>query len=222
MTELWLIRHGQSESNAGLRTKARGLPPLTEKGWAQVRNVPAQITRQPDLIVSSSFVRAKQSAEPTIAKFPDTPTDIWDCVRECTQIGARHYVDSLPKSRGRLFHEYWERDDPHFVDGEGAESWMMIADRIEETFDRARNSSANFIVAFSHGMFMRTLMWYYIIGRANDRATTRAKYEKSMSAFRKYSHNQHVKNTAILPMRFENDQIWLAPLRENHIETVPE
>lgn len=217
MTEIWFIRHGQSESNAGIRTVARGLPPLTELGWEQARSVVAQINRQPDLFAISPFVRTQQTAEPTLEKYPNVPTEIWP-IQECTQIGLRHYENSLPKSRGQLFHDYWERDDPHFVDGEGAESWMMIADRIEKSFELAEANPANFIVAFSHGMFMRTMMWYLIISRNNNRETTRAKFEKSMSAFRAYSQHQHIPNTSILPIRIENGNVWMAQLRDTHCD----
>ena len=56
---VWLIRHGQSESNAGLPTNGPAASPLTELGHRQAERVAEQFTGPPALIVSSPFLRAQ-------------------------------------------------------------------------------------------------------------------------------------------------------------------
>ena len=55
----WLIRHGESASNAGLPTTGNGEVPLTALGQRQARDVADRVQRQPDLLVVSSFLRAR-------------------------------------------------------------------------------------------------------------------------------------------------------------------
>ncbi len=51
----WLVRHGQSTSNAGLPATGHGEVPLTELGQQQAREVADLVQRQPDLLVVSPF-----------------------------------------------------------------------------------------------------------------------------------------------------------------------
>src|SRR4051812_43055625 len=63
MTEIWLIRHGESESNAGLPTSDTAKIALTPRGFAQAECIVAAFTRPPSLIVTSPYLRAIQSAQ---------------------------------------------------------------------------------------------------------------------------------------------------------------
>jgi probable phosphoglycerate mutase len=67
---VWLIRHGQSESNAGLPTNGPAVTPLTAIGREQAERVAGAFTEPPALIVASPFIRARQTAEPTRRCFP--------------------------------------------------------------------------------------------------------------------------------------------------------
>ena len=44
----WLVRHGQSASNAGLPAVGHGEVPLTALGREQAREVARRVDRQPD------------------------------------------------------------------------------------------------------------------------------------------------------------------------------
>ena len=66
MVSIWLIRHGESEANAGLPTSDVALIELTEKGHQQAQKVASAFTQAPSLIVTSPYIRTKQTAQPTI------------------------------------------------------------------------------------------------------------------------------------------------------------
>src|SRR5689334_15812065 len=122
MQEIWLIRHGESESNAGLPTSDTSRIALTPRGLAQAECVAAAFTRAPSLIVVSPYLRAKQSAQPTIARFPQARVEEWQ-VHEYTYLSLVSRHNTTPHGRRPLIDAYWERCDPQFVDGEGAESF---------------------------------------------------------------------------------------------------
>ena len=89
MKRIWLIRHGESIANAGEATQDHRNIPLSELGLKQAQSLALQIPRRPDLIVTSPYLRAQQTAMCTIGRFPDTVTGIWDCVHEFVYLGRR-------------------------------------------------------------------------------------------------------------------------------------
>ena len=70
VVRVWLIRHGQSESNAGLPSADWQGIPLTELGHQQAERIAEVFADPPQLIVSSPYLRAQQTAQPTIARYP--------------------------------------------------------------------------------------------------------------------------------------------------------
>src|SRR3546814_2517008 len=71
------IRHGQSTGNAGVPCDDLGAIELTELGQEQAREVAASWTQAPALIVTSPYTRTRQTAAPTIARFPGVPVEVW-------------------------------------------------------------------------------------------------------------------------------------------------
>src|SRR3546814_8146983 len=69
------IRHGQSTGNAGVPCDDLGAIELTELGQEQAREVAASWTQAPALIVTSPYTRTRQTAAPTIARFPGVPVE---------------------------------------------------------------------------------------------------------------------------------------------------
>lgn len=66
----WLVRHGQSTSNAGLKATRFGDAPLTALGRQQAREVANGVQCQPDMLIASPFLRAQATAEPIRARWP--------------------------------------------------------------------------------------------------------------------------------------------------------
>src|SRR3546814_4281836 len=50
---------------------------LTGLGQEQAREVAASWTQAPALIVTSPYTRTRQTAAPTIARFPGVPVEVW-------------------------------------------------------------------------------------------------------------------------------------------------
>src|SRR5689334_6420396 len=77
MPTVWFIRHAESEANAGLRTAHHDAIPLTGKGQAQAEQIARIFVEQPDLIIASPFLRAQQTAQATLLRYPDAPYEVW-------------------------------------------------------------------------------------------------------------------------------------------------
>jgi broad specificity phosphatase PhoE len=67
---VFLIRHGESESNAGFPSADPGSAPLTPDGHRQARQIAQALADTPGLIVTSPYLRARQTAQPMISRFP--------------------------------------------------------------------------------------------------------------------------------------------------------
>ena len=103
-----------------------------------------QIPKKPDLIVTSPYLRAQQTAMCTIGRFPDTVTGIWDCVHEFVYLAPATCVGTTSQQRRPRVINYWRKLDPDYVDGEGAESYRQLIGRIERTLSLLQRRSNSF------------------------------------------------------------------------------
>ncbi|MBW8486153.1 histidine phosphatase family protein [Actinomadura parmotrematis] len=174
----WLIRHGQSESNAGLPTNGPGAAPLTELGHAEARRVAARFDAPPALIAVSPFRRARETAAPTIARFPDVPCEEWP-VQEFTYLGALHGPQTTVEQRRPFAEAYWRRCDPDLVEGGDGESFRDLIGRARAMLERLAALPADGPVAvFSHAMFIRAVIWTLATGTAEPSAADMRTYER--------------------------------------------
>ena len=202
MRELWLIRHAESASNAGLATESPQSNPLTDKGREQAVRSAKNWNRPPTLIVRSSFVRAFDTAESLVKKFPDIPCEVWD-VHEWTQLAPWKYKGTTPAQRHPKLKAYWDRNDPHYCDGPGAESFNDLFTRVNDLFFRLALRPEQHIAMFTHGHFMRAILWHLLNqggGKSND----------SMRRFRSFTDAVNIPNLTTIPLRHQDDGHWYA------------
>jgi broad specificity phosphatase PhoE len=198
MTEIWLIRHGESESNAGLPTSDTSKIVLTPRGIAQARCIPEAFSRSPSLIVTSPYLRARQSAEPTIERFPRARLEEWP-VHEYTYLSLASRHNTTLHGRRPLIDAYWERCDPHYLDGDGAESFSALVSRAEQALERFKRLDDDFVAVFSHGLFIRTLIWRLLVGPIEIDAATMRRYRGFISGF-------SMPNAAIMKMYVDGEK----------------
>jgi broad specificity phosphatase PhoE len=198
---LYLVRHGESVSNAGLVTEGHGIYPLTDHGQDQARRFSETWGRAPMLIVTSKFTRAKQTSEPFRARYKESPTDIWD-VQEFTQLSPDKYPGTTHAERMPKVNAYWKRNDPHFCDGPGAESFAGFIKRVGKMFDLAGmrlkahlgEKFAPEIVVFTHGTFMQAALFSVLNGVPQTM--------EAMDRFHAYHHGLPIPNLAVMTFHF--------------------
>lgn len=155
MNEVWFIRHGESMANAGEVAVDRGSTVLTPKGHEQAKAAAARVTKRPDLIIFTPYVRTQLTAQPLRDKYPDVPCEMFD-LYEYSAIADAGYVGRTSLQRGPKMKEIWERNDPAWVDGPGAESFTAMLDRIRTAIARMRTYKNKFIVVYAHGYIVQT------------------------------------------------------------------
>lgn len=187
MKKVWLVRHGESIANAGEATQDHRMIPLSTLGIKQAQDLAMTITEKPDLIITSPYLRAQQTALQTIGRFPGVSTGIWDCIHEFVYLAPATCVGTTSAQRRPRVISYWRKCDPEYIDGDGAESYHQLLERIYQTLRLLERRPEQFIILFTHAQFMRNLLLVY-----KNPGLTDAEY---MHAFRR---SQAVHNCEII------------------------
>ncbi|WP_181770326.1 histidine phosphatase family protein [Amycolatopsis pittospori] len=193
MARVWLIRHGESETNAGLPGGEPGVSPLTELGRRQAVEIADSLAEPPRLIVTSPFLRARQTAEPTIERFPHAEREEWP-VQEFTFLGELHGQVTTTATRRPYTEAYWDRADPHHAVN-GAESFAGLFTRTQEFLTRLGEREPGPIAVFTHGLFIRAVMWSLLTGITIPDA-------EAMRGFRTFADTYVVPNGNITELRY--------------------
>jgi broad specificity phosphatase PhoE len=209
MPTVWLIRHGESEANAGLPTVDPSITPITEKGERQAQQVAQAFTQSPDLIVTSPYHRTGQTAKPTRARFPTVPHAEWP-VQEFTYLAPARYRGSTIEHRLPLSDAYWQRNDPLHLDGEGAESFADLLTRVEIVQTKLIQLEESFVAIFSHGRFIRALVWAVLTRSTMANAKRMRQFQSLITAF-------SVPNCSILKLYVQDAEIWFNGIHTDHL-----
>src|SRR3546814_6741799 len=135
------IRHGENTGNAGVPCHDLATIALTERGHEQARAVAASWTQALALIVTSPYTRTRQTAAPTIARFPGVPVEVWP-IEEFTYLQPARWNGTRSAERMPHLDRYWREADPDYCDGEGAESFSTLLRRCEAALTRLDRKSA--------------------------------------------------------------------------------
>lgn len=208
MIAVWLIRHGESESNAGLPTeKLTEFTQLTPKGHRQAESL-LHVVDNPDLIVTSPYIRTKQTAQPILAQFPNCPQVEWS-------VQEFDYLSLPPKPTSRaeildLCKVYWQRRDPFYIDGEGAESFAGLMHRVKQMFQQVRQLDSKVILIFSHAGFIRAVLW-----SALTQSTEIS--PKGMEKFCSFIQAVRIPNAAIVKLHLHQDETFVSNIQTSHL-----
>ena len=156
----WLLRHGQSTTNAGLPATGFGEVLLTDLGHQQARDAANRVQRQPDMLIVSPFLRAHATAAPIRARWPLARCEIWP-IHELTYLSPARCHGSTVEMRRPLVEAYWRDCDPDYVDGPDAESFRAFMTRLLEFHRRLLSVDGDFVVVVGHGQFFRA----YLLGQ---------------------------------------------------------
>lgn len=210
MTRAWFIRHGQSESNAGLRSAWPDMVHLTAVGRLQSDHLASVIPGPPDRFVTSAYVRTKETAAPALAQFPDVPQAEWP-VHEFTYLTPARYRDTTMAERWPSALAYWETADPAYVDGPGAESFIAFIERLQTALARLRADALPWTVVFSHGMVIRALLWLQL-----TQPVTIGK--EQMVSYRQFLRSVKMPNATIWPVGWRADGAFqMEPFVSDHL-----
>lgn len=245
MLTVWLIRHGETVGNAAValaRSEAQPEFPssraglghnsssktisntasdltagsLTQQGQDQATQIAATIPHAPDLIVTSPLWRTKQTAEPTYQRFPHAPQAEWS-VQEFSYLAAERYENAkTPEQRRLLDLEYWQRGDPEYVSGAGAESFTSLMTRVKLLQERWQQFAAEagntdaLVLVFSHAWFIRAVVWSLI-------AQSTEVSPQQMGRLHLFAGGISVPNGSIFKVQVRASEIWFTGINTAHL-----
>ena len=152
MTQLCLIRHGQTDWNLEGRYQGQSDVPLNENGLAQAQTLIEKLNGHSfATIYSSDLIRARQTAEP-IAKALGMEVHIEKRLREINQGEWEGVLVEDIKAR---YAEIWSRRtvDPASVRPPGGETVGEVAERVYAALDDISSLFPNGrVLIVSHGL----------------------------------------------------------------------
>ena len=200
MPTVWFIRHAESEANAGLATISPASVRLTGRGRKQAEYIARAFTTQPDKIVTSPYIRTEQTAHPALERFPGCQHEEWD-VQEFTYLSPYENQNTTIEQRRTLAQAYWQRLNPFYVDGEGAESFHQFMQRVQGTLNKLTLLQDEFIAIFSHEQFIRAILWRLYMGE--EWVEEYSKREEGMECFRRFLKAFSMPNGSIVQLSWE-------------------
>ena len=224
MPTAWFIRHAESEANAGLATTHPTCVKLTNQGYKQAEHIADAFKKQPDTIITSPFIRTQQTANPTMSRFPQSRHSVWQ-IQEFTYHSLSGYQNTTIEQRRPIAEAYWQREDPFYVDGKGAESFSQFMGRVQKNLSKLIALNNDFTAIFSHEQFIRAILWTVYIG--NETAAKYSESSEGMAQFHRFLKAFSMPNGSIVQLTWEMGKPLVASnimtdhLPERHQE-VPE
>ncbi len=210
MSEVWFIRHAESEANAGLPTTSQTFISLTPVGIKQAHAISKVFQFAPSLIVTSPHIRTRQTAQPTIERFPNTPCVEWH-IQEFTFLSPLRCKNTTAKDRQPMIDEYWKKCDPFYNDGDGAESFADFVNRVWNVIKYFEKPLHEDTAIFSHGLFIRAVIWALLLGGEKECI-------QSMGRFNIFCEAVEMSNGAILKCFSESGSLYFGKMLTEHLK----
>ena len=187
MKTLYLIRHAQSAANAG----GTGLPdreiPLSAKGVRQAAELACRLPANCRAFISD-MRRTHETAAPYCARH-DVRPEILPCLNEFSYLPFAAVQGLDASARKPLAHAYWQRADPHFCAGSGADTFAEFDGRVSDFLHHTWPGLPHGSLLFGHGIWITLLAWRLSGNLAESGA--------DMAAFRAFQSSLHIANASV-------------------------
>lgn len=196
MPTIYLIRHAESTANVGGLSQPNPIIALTAKGREQARKLAERLTLTPSEVVVSEFIRTRHTAQPWLDKLSLSASED-GLINEFNMLGYSMVAGMTGEQRRPIAQRYWRKADLHARYGEDGETFHEFASRVTQFLDtlpERRDGS----VLFTHGMFIRLLMWRllgYPIHSAHH-----------FKLFYQFYQGSQVHNTAVFRLHWRQDR----------------
>lgn len=163
MKKIYFVRHGESTGNAGTFRQGPDTP-LSDLGLQQARFVADRFKNiSIDKLIVSTYERAKQTAE-IINAVLNKEMEISDLLVERikpSRIVGKEKNDPEAMEIDRLNEENFHNPDFKFEDGE---TFAEMKTRASKVLQQCVESGAQHILIVTHGIFLRMLAAYVVLG----------------------------------------------------------
>lgn len=205
---VYFVRHGQSEHNAAPIFQSPDSS-LNSKGQNQAVYIADRVSKLSfDVLVSSTFQRAKQTAEvisKTTGKTPEYSKLFVERIKP-SNINGKPYSDEQASKIWREWDESLYTSGLKVEDGENYDDLIARADKALTFFNK--RSEQSFVVV-THGFFLRTIIFRVLMGDC-----------ASGKIFKQFQRASSMENTGLTVLRyqisFEQDPHWRLWIYNDH------
>lgn len=200
MKKIYLIRHAQSESNAGLFIRPNLEINITELGKQQAKELSDWLIQNlatPDEIFVSNYARTAQTAEDYLTKLNRKATVI-DDLHKFNYLDFEHIKDLDFIALVNMVETYWQRADVDFQDSEHTDSYRNFVQRVNNVRQFFDSLDDGCYVVFTHGMWIGMLMWQ-LLHHDSQRVY-------NMREFRAFELSIRPKNCEVFLLNIDNEQ----------------
>lgn len=185
---IWLVRHGESTSNAGHATSHPSTPRLTDEGRRQAVRLSAEVVHEfrHAIVITSTYERAKMTGFILASNLGAVVHQEWEGIHEWNVLEPSKYVNTTHHERSPAVKEVIHKWDPDYVDGPEAESFHDLLDRVVAFKARCRElpESVPHIIV-THGWFMKAVLWMF---------TSSARGPEAMRSYWAFSQGFEIEN----------------------------
>lgn len=164
MKTFYLVRHGESESNAGGVIQGLEKTPLTEEGRRQAMQIADRASRLSiDILIASPALRTRQTSEIIAEKIGTKITyqdNLIEWNRGSASIGKR-IADPELRERDEIIISHF--DDPSFR-YQDEENFSELNQRAEQALGMLSATEGEHVLVVGHGLFTRVLVGKAIFG----------------------------------------------------------
>lgn len=210
MKEITFVRHGQSAANAGGLAMANALIPLTPLGHLHAKTVAPLLPEQPTQILTSAFLRARETAQPYEAKTGGAAR-VHPLVHEFSTLDHSQIVGLTTAEQAPHIDAYWGAADPAARHGALAETFLEFEERVSGFLNELPTLQHGTVV-FSHGMWIALMAWRLLGFTARDRP--------GMQAFRRFQLGFPMPNGAVYRLVQSASGHWHVQANEPAIRTL--
>jgi len=160
---VYFVRHGQSEHNVAPIFQSPDSK-LSNIGIEQAKYIADRVSRLSfDVLISSPFERAKQTAEEISKKTGKIPeySDLFTERVKPSSINNKPHSDELASNLWREWDKSLYTSGLKIGDGENYDDLVNRADRALDFFNNRQEQS---FVVVTHGFFLRTIIFRVLIG----------------------------------------------------------
>ncbi|OGC80810.1 hypothetical protein A2943_02975 [Candidatus Adlerbacteria bacterium RIFCSPLOWO2_01_FULL_51_16] len=166
MKHIYFVRHGETETNAKKLHFSSPTDPLTQKGQEQARFMAERCSRLPlEALISSTFTRAKQTADAISQKTGLSPIDS-DLFIECkfaSKYWSKDRADVEALADLELIWKNWGVSDYRIADEENYED---IVERSDKALAFLVQRPEEHIGVVTHGLFLNNLIARALFGKS--------------------------------------------------------
>jgi probable phosphoglycerate mutase len=191
---IYLVRHGETEANKKRIHQAED-ESLTQKGKLQAHHVAGVLSPIGiDTLISSSFVRARETAE-ILASHLTLPITLHESFVEVRR-PAHLYGQSYSSLDTVLYFArlYFAREVPKW-EYHGAENMFALRNRIEDAKQILAQAEGEHVLAVTHDVFMNL----FLVHVCQERKLTLSEYLKVIAL------TKRTPNTGVIHLTYDNE-----------------